>query len=156
MFLRLSNITNKSICLISKAGRAPAARTGGIEGSRQRSLDWVEYIQNIAEKKKRGETEKVWAAKQGQTAVGGKKGKETRQQTEEKPREKNDFIINFSVLGFSQRGLCIKRGTATAGPKRRLLGDVSTTLNKLRCNKSSEGGEEGRGKQFRPHAELLH
>lgn len=60
MFLRLSNITNKSIWLISKVGRAPAARIGRERGGVvQRSLDWVEYIQNTAEKKKKGE-EKVW------------------------------------------------------------------------------------------------
>lgn len=52
----------------------------------------------------------------GETRTNGsgerKKGeKETRQQTEEKPGEKNDFIINFSVWGFSQQGLYIKRGT---------------------------------------------
>lgn len=53
------------------------------------------------------------AVKQGQTAVWREKKREeeTRQQTEEKPGEKNDFIINFSGLGFSQRGLYIKRRT---------------------------------------------
>lgn len=90
MFLHLSNITNKSIWLISKAGRVPAARIGGdLEESCREAWTGMNICSKYRWEKKGGEDKKGGG---GETRTNSsrerKKKKETKQQTEEKPRGK--------------------------------------------------------------------